>query len=130
MRDIHQQILFQECLDDPRAQDLDDFQRRGCNVGLGDEDPCVEIVLRDVVPEVAHLFDADGGVGGEFDPDGADFGFRGWVPRGGEGGVFGEHFGGGARGEGHFLAARGRGCQWTVTGGGLRREQDDELWSS
>ena len=68
----------------------------------------MEVVFGNVLGEDAHLFDADGArVGGEFDPDGADCG--GWVWGGcsGERGVFLEHGGGGACGEGHFFAAEG-----------------------
>lgn len=74
---------------------------------MGDEDAGVKIVGGDVLGEGAHLLDADGGVGGEFHPDGADRG--GWrvgVGGGGGGdGVFGYHCFGGFGLEGHFAAA-------------------------
>ena len=69
----------------------------------------MEFVLGDVVGEGAHLLDADAGVGGEFDPDGADLGLGGGVGFGGYGGVFGDHGVGGAEGGVHFLAAGGLG---------------------
>ena len=74
MRNIHQQILLLERLDNRREHDGDDFERGGRDGGLRDEDAGVEFVLGDVVGEGAHLLDADAGVGGEFDPDGADLG--------------------------------------------------------
>ncbi len=36
----------------------------------------MEFVLADVVGESAHLFYTDAGVGGKFNPDGADLGLR------------------------------------------------------
>jgi len=65
------------------------------------------------------LLDPDGGVGGEFDPDGADCGgFGGGVAGGGgEGRVFCEHLRGGAGGEVHFFAAGEAGGQYLGFGG-------------
>ena len=77
MRDVDQQILLLERLDDVRLDGGDDFQGGGRDGGLGDEDAAVEFVLIDVLGEGAHLFDADAEVGAEFDPDGADL--REWV---------------------------------------------------
>ena len=65
----------------------------------------MEFVLGDVVGEGAHLLDADAGVGGEFDPDGADLGLGGGFGFCGYGGVFGDHGVGGAEGGVHFFAA-------------------------
>ncbi len=81
-------------------------------------------MLGDVLGEGAHLLDADAGVGGEFDPDGADLGLRGRVRLCGEGGVFGEHGVGGAEGRVHFFAA-GRGL--VGVGGDLGGEGADRL---
>lgn len=67
----------------------DDFERGGRDGGLRDEDAGVKLVLVDVLGEGAHLFDADAGVGAEFDPDGADLREGGRVGLCGEGGVFG-----------------------------------------
>lgn len=105
MRNIHQQILLLERLNDGREHDGDDFERGGRDGGLRDEDARVEFVLGDVVREGAHLLDADAGVGGEFDPDGADLGLGGGLGFGGYGGVFGDHGVRGAEGGVHFLAA-------------------------
>ena len=72
----------------------------------------MEFVLVDVVGEGSHLFYADAGVGGEFNPDGADlrlrvrFGFCRY------GCVFCKHGIGGSEGGVHFLAAG-----WCVSGG-------------
>lgn len=76
MGDIDQQILLLKRFDDGRENDGDDFERGGRDGGLGDQDAGVEFVLADVLGEGAHLLDADAGVGGEFDPDGADLGRR------------------------------------------------------
>lgn len=66
----------------------------------------MEVVFGNMLGEDFHLFDADGaGFGREFDPDGTDCGAWVWGGGGGEGGVFLEHGGGGACGEGHFFAA-------------------------
>ena len=65
----------------------------------------MEIVLVDVLGESAHLFYADAGVRGEFDPDGADLGLRVRFDFGGYGGVLCKHGVGGSEGGGHFLAA-------------------------
>lgn len=66
------------------------------------------VLRRDVLRECSHLLDADAGVGAEFDPDGADAGGRRVRLRGrGWGGVFFEHGGRGAGGEGHSFAAGG-----------------------
>ena len=65
----------------------------------------MEFVLVDVLGESAHLFYADAGVGGEFDPDGADLGLRIGFSFCGYGGVFCKHGVSGSEGGGHFLAA-------------------------
>ena len=88
MRDVDQQILLLERLDDVVRDGGDDFQRRGRDGRLGDQDAAFEVVLVNVLAEGAHLFDADAEVGAEFDPDGADLGERVRVGFGGEGGVF------------------------------------------
>lgn len=67
----------------------------------------MELVLGDMLGKGAHLLDANTWLGGEFDPDGADFGDRVGVGGGGFGRVFGEHGVGGFEGDGHFLAAGG-----------------------
>ena len=74
VRDIDQQILLLERLDDGREDDRDDFQRGGRDGCLCYEDAGVEFVPGDVLGEGAHLLYADAGVRGEFDPDGADLG--------------------------------------------------------
>ena len=111
MRDVDQQILLLERLDDGREDDGDDFEGGGRDGGLRDEDAGVELVLLDVLSEGAHLLDADAGVGGEFDPDGADLGLRGGLGFCRYGGVFGEHGIGGSEGRAHFLAAGWWVCQ-------------------
>lgn len=105
VRDVDQQVLLLERLDDVRLDGGDDLERGGGDGGLRDEDARVELVLVDVLGEGAHLLDADAGVGAEFDPDGADLRERGRVGFRGEGGVFGEHGVGGFEGGVHFLAA-------------------------
>lgn len=66
----------------------------------------MEVIFGNVLGEDFHLFDADrAGFGRKFDPDGADCGAWVWGGGSGEGGVFLEHGGGGARGEGHFFTA-------------------------
>ncbi len=120
MRNVDQEVLLLERLDDGGQDDGDDLEGGGRDGGLGDEDAGEELVLGDVLGEGAHLLDADAGVGGEFDPDGADLGLRGRVRLCGEGGVFGEHGVGGAEGGVHFFAA-GRGVSgsgWRLSGGG------------
>ena len=102
VRDVDEQVLFLESLDDGREDDGDDFERRGRDAGLADEDAGVEVVLADVLGEGAHLLDADGGFGGEFDPDGADLGEWGRGRVRGQWGVFLEHAGRGFEGCGHF----------------------------
>lgn len=62
-------------------------------------------MLVDVLAEFLHLFDAYGGLGSEFDPDGSDLGVRGGLGICGEGGVFREHRGCGTGGEIHLFAA-------------------------
>lgn len=89
LRDVDQQILLLERLDDVRLHGGDDFQGCGRDGGLRDEDAGVELVLVDVLGEGAHLLDADAGVGAEFDPDGADLRERGRVGLCGDGGVSG-----------------------------------------
>ena len=116
MCNIHQQILLLERFDDGRENDGDDFERGGRDGGLRDEDAGVEFVLVDVLGESAHLLDADAGVGGEFDPDGADLGLRVRVRFCGYGGVLGEHGVGGSEGGVHLLAA-GWGSVWCLIGG-------------
>lgn len=106
MRNIDQQILLLECLDDGRENDRDDFQRGRGNGCLCDENTGVEFVLVDVLGESAHLFYADAGVGGEFDPDGANLGLRVGIGFCGYGSVFCKHGVGGSEGGVHFLAAR------------------------
>ena len=88
MRDVDQQILLLERLDDVGLDGGNDLQGGGRDGCLRDEDAGVEFVLVDVLGEGAHLFDADAGVGAEFDPDGADLGERVRLGLGGEGGVF------------------------------------------
>ena len=105
VRDVDEQILLLERLDDGRQDDRDDLERGGRDGGLGDEDTGVELVLGDVLREGAHLLDADAGIGGEFDPDGADLGEGRGVGFGGQGGVFGQHGVGGAEGGVHLFAA-------------------------
>lgn len=105
VRDVDQQVLLLERLDDVRLDGGDDLERGGGDGGLRDEDARVELVLVDVLGEGAHLLDADAGVGAEFDPDGADLRERGRVGFRGESGVFGEHGVGGFEGGVHFLAA-------------------------
>lgn len=106
-RDIDQQVDFLKSLDDAGEHDGDNLEGGRGDGGLGDEDAGVEVVGGDMLGEGAHLLDADGGVGGEFDPDGADGGgLRGGVMGGGRGdGVFDQHCFGGFGLEGHFAAA-------------------------
>ena len=105
--DVDEQILLVEHLDDGGQHRGDDFEGRGGDADGGDEDARVEVVLRDVVGEGAELFDADGVVAVEFDPDGADGGLGAGGFAGGRGGVgvFVEHGLGGAGGEVHFAPA-------------------------
>lgn len=105
VRDVHQQILFLEELDDRRQRGGHEFERRGCDGGLRYEDAGVEVVVGDEVDEGAHLFDADAGFRREFDPDRADGGGFGLGVGGRGRGVFLEHLRRGAGGEVHFLAA-------------------------
>lgn len=90
VRNIHQQVLLLERLDNRRQHNRDDFQRRGRDRGLRDEYTGVEVVLRDVLRKGTHLFYANRGLRAEFNPDDADLsgGVRGGV---GCGGVFFEH---------------------------------------
>lgn len=104
LRDVDQQILLLEGLDDAGQHDGDNLERRGGDALLGDEDARLEVVLVDVLREGAHLLDADGEFGAELDPDGADGGCRIGVGGCGEWGVFLDHGGGGFEGGGHFLA--------------------------
>ena len=64
----------------------------------------MEIVLVDVLREGAHLFDADGGVGAEFNPDGTDCGSGVGIGGCGQGSIFFDHGSGGFEGGGHFFA--------------------------
>ena len=77
LRDVNEEILLLKRLDDAGEHDGHDLQRRGRDALLRDEDSRVEIMLADVLREGAHLLDADGSFGAEFDPDGTDGG--GWV---------------------------------------------------
>lgn len=105
MRNIDQQILFLEGLDDGWENDGDDLERGGGDGGLCDEDAGLEFVLVDVLGEGAHLLYAYAGVRGEFDPDGADLGLRGRFGFRRYGGVFCKHGVGGFEGGIHLLAA-------------------------
>lgn len=106
MRDVDEQVLLLERLDVLVVADgALDLERGGRDGRPRDHDPRVELVLRDVVHEGAHLLDADGGVRGEFHPHGADLRGRGGVFGGRDRGVLGHHGGGGAGGEVHFFAA-------------------------
>lgn len=105
MRNIHQQILLLECLHNMRQQyrhDLHCSRRDGI---LGDHDPRVEIVLVDVMPKRPHLLDADGGLGVELHPDGADLAVGLGVLGGFLFTVFVLHGECGAGAEGHLRAA-------------------------
>lgn len=124
MRNIDQQILLLERLDDGRENDGDDFQRGGGDGGLGYENAGVKFVLVDVLGEGAHLLYTDAGVGGKFDPDGTDLGLRVGVGFCRYRGVLCEHGVGGSEGGVHFLAA-GVGVlvswytlMWRIGGGG------------
>ena len=106
VRDVHQQILFLERLDDLGQHGRDHFERGrrdGCH---GHEDAGREVVGVDVVREGAHLFDPDRAVVAEFHADGSDRGRGGVAVVGGrgEGGVLLEHGGGGIGLEGHEFA--------------------------
>lgn len=106
MRDVHQQVLFLEGLDDGREHYRHDLQGGGRDGGLCYQDAGVEVVRRYVLRELPHLLYPDGGVGAELDPDGADAGgWWGGVQGRGEVAVFFDHGGGGTGGEGHFFAA-------------------------
>ena len=105
MRNIDQQILLLEGLDDGGENDGDDLERGGGDRGLCDEDAGLEFVLVDVLGEGAHLLYAYARVRGEFDPDGADLGLRGGFGFRGYGGVFCKHGVGGFEGGVHLLAA-------------------------
>ena len=105
MRNIDQQVLLLERLNDGREDDGDDLERCGRDRCLGHEDTGVEFVLADVLGEGAHLFDADTGVGGEFNPDRADLRLRIGIGLGGQRGVLCEHGVCGPEGGGHLLAA-------------------------
>lgn len=77
----------------------------------------MEIVLLDVLREVSHLFDPDGGFGAEFYPDCSDGGGCGvGVGGGGRGGIFFQHGGCGACGEGQLFAAKkgGETLDWVL----------------
>ena len=106
MRNIDQQILLLERFDDGRENDRDDFQGGGRDGCLRYEDTGVEFVLADVLGEGAHMFYADAGIGGKFDPDGADLGLGVGFDFCGYGGIFCEHGIGRSERCVHFLAAR------------------------
>lgn len=83
MRDIDQQVRLLERLH-PFILEADGrFERRGGHGALGDEDAGGELVLVDVLAEFLHLFNADGALGGELDPNGADLGRCGGLGVGG-----------------------------------------------
>lgn len=105
MRDVDQQILLLEGLDDGGQHDRDNLQGRGRDGCLRDEDSGVKVVLVDVLGKGPHLLDPDGLLGAEFDPDGPDrrWGWI-WIGRGGRGGVFLHHGDSRTSGKGHFLA--------------------------
>ena len=83
------------------------FSAAGSDALLCDQDARLEIVRVDVLGEVAHLFDADGGVSAELDPDGADGRERVWGGGRGERGVFLQHGRGGFERGRHLLAIGG-----------------------
>lgn len=105
MGNIDQEIGLLERLDDVVLDGTDDLEGSAGDGTLSDHNAGVEFVLINVLGESAHLLDADGGVGAELDPDGADCGGCGGSVSRGQGGIFGEHSGRGTGGEVHFLAA-------------------------
>lgn len=107
MGNVDQQVLLLERLDNTRQHDRHNFKSGGRDGGLGDENPGVEVMLVDVLGKGAHLFYADRGFGGEFNPNSADCGDGRRVGSSGEGRVFGHHGGCGFEGGGHFFAAEG-----------------------
>lgn len=103
--DVDQQILLDKGFEDVARDGRHDLQGGAGHVALGDHDAGVEFVFVDVMGEGAHLFDADGGLGAEFDPNGADVRGRIRLFGGGDRCVFLKHGSRGAGGEVHFLAA-------------------------
>ena len=96
----------------------EDFKGASGGSGGRDEDSRSDAFLLERRREDPHFFDADGGRGREFDPDGADFKGRGGV-RGV--GPFEDHGGGGGGFELHHLAPGGEVSGWDGDGGGGER---------
>ncbi len=106
LSDVDDDLGFDERFDDGGQNGRDELQSRGSHAAGGDEDAGVEITFVDVVRELSHLFDPDGHLFVELDPDRPNVRRR-WVrkPRLDGDAVLVDHPLGRTGREGHALAS-------------------------